>query len=832
MSCLSDDAILALGDADDPAWEHVAGCALCSALVAAALGPSTITTAHDRGYALGRELARGGMGRVLRAHDAHLGRPVAIKMSTVGSAVNEARFQREIELTARLQHPNIIPIYDAGELDGAAFYTMRPVSGQRLDERIATARTRDQRLELLPHVLALVDAVAYAHRQGVIHRDLKPQNVLVGEFGETVVIDWGLGKELGEHDETSPEEAPADLARTAVGSVVGTPGYMAPEQARGEPTDRRTDVYALGCILFQTLTGEPPRTGSSEAAIIQAAEGESLDVQRRAPHMPPELRAIIGKATDPLPAHRYADAGELGADLRRYQAGLLVAAHHYAWHHRLARGLARHRLAVAVVASVVVSGALVGGLAIHKVVAERDRANTERRAADDLLGFLVDDLPDKLAGIGHLDVLDAAGARLDAYFSAVRPARAEAGQDVVRLAQVRSVRAQVASITGHPDKAVRLSGEAVDLARRGHAPDILAQLLVARATVLQTNGQSPEARKAFEEANALLASLPATPERKHLVAVAASHLASEAIADGNLDETKRWVTTARAALPADTGDFANAMLDSAIAYVDAQRQWAVRDLPGARAGAERSVAAAKLAARRSPWRSDAQDQVAASESLLGGVLTDAGDLAGAAAALDHAISVLRSQLEAAPRNVAERVTLASTLGDLAAIREQQNIAGAEAARSEAIQILDDLLAREPANTSWRALEIRLLREGSNTERAEALAAQLPADQRACTLVDIERDRALDALSHHDAATARSHLDRASQVIAAMSQPPPECARFQPFEVLIDRITATPDQRGSLLEQARAMAAKLKAEGIDAAVAATLQQKIDEAARGK
>ena len=838
MSCLSDREIAeiaATGRADDLAWDHIADCGTCAGLLAETLAPQQVAAVHGRSYALGAELARGGMGRVLRAKDEHLGRPVAIKLSTVGSAVNDTRFQREIELTARLQHPNIIPIYDAGELDGAPFYAMRPVAGQRLDERIATATTREQRLLLLPHVLAVVDAVAYAHRQGVIHRDLKPQNVLVGEFGETVVIDWGLGKQIGEPEDPRASVPNLDPTKTALGSIVGTPGYMAPEQARGEDTDRRTDVYALGCILFQTLTGEPPRKGSSEAAIVLAAEGEPIDVARRAPDLPGDLRAIIAKAAQPDPAKRYADAGELGADLRRYQAGLLVDAYRYRWYQRVGRGLRRHRTAVAVIASVVVSGALIGGVAIEKVIGERDRANTERAAATNLLGFLVDDLPQKLRGVGHLDVLSDAAARLDDYYTQVTPAREDLALELVRHAEVKALRAGVATLAGQTGSADTLSATALDLAReaerRGErgASDVLAELLVDRGTAIEATDPTG-ATIAFQGAITQLAKLPETPVRRTMHAMAALRLASITLAASELDEAGAFIAEAHKALPPDAGNVQWASLASSIGYVDAQRRWALRDLPEARAAIEPAIAAAKLAVRRSPWRAEGHQALATAESLLGGVLIDQGELAGAEQALADSTAIQRALVEVDPDNVMLRAELASTLSDLANARDQLGKGDVAGARRESVQLLDALVASQPDNAGWRGLQIRVLREGGDVAKAEASAKLLPPAQRTYTLVDIARDRAVGAIAAHDLATARAALDHASRLLAAEPAPQPECMKFQPFEVLIDRATATPNQRAELLDQARQMAAALRAQGIDDAIAHTLQQKIDDAAK--
>src|SRR5262245_34374711 len=211
-------------------------------------------------YKLGAELGRGGMGRVVEAYDVQLGRTVALKeVLPNGGPGTSRRFAREVQLTARLEHPSIVPLYDSGvTIDGRPYYVMRKVSGRPFDELVARARNLDERLTLLPSLLAAIDAVAHAHRRGVIHRDLKPANILVGELGETVVIDWGLAKVIGEEDEATRDSIPpdpGDSLKTQIGSVFGTPGFMAPEQARGEELNTRGDVYALGATLYQLLAG-------------------------------------------------------------------------------------------------------------------------------------------------------------------------------------------------------------------------------------------------------------------------------------------------------------------------------------------------------------------------------------------------------------------------------------------------------------------------------------------------------------------------------------------------------------------------------------------------
>src|SRR5688500_14436462 len=223
------------------------------------------TAVEPRHYGVGQEIARGGMGRILSARDRRLGRPVAIKELLYESEDARARFEREARITAKLQHPGIVNILEAGAWPGGEpFYVMKLVTGQSLDKVIAARPSLDARLGLLPNVIAVVDALAYAHSARVIHRDLKPGNVLVGEFGETVVIDWGLAKDLSIDDRDALDAGPyrqSNQDQTVAGQLFGTPAYMAPEQAAGEEVDERADVYALGAILYHVIAGVTPHHG-------------------------------------------------------------------------------------------------------------------------------------------------------------------------------------------------------------------------------------------------------------------------------------------------------------------------------------------------------------------------------------------------------------------------------------------------------------------------------------------------------------------------------------------------------------------------------------------
>jgi serine/threonine protein kinase len=270
-------------------------------------------------YEILDEIARGGMGTVYRALDRELGREVALKVSS-GPAPQaaEGRLLREAQVLARLEHPGLVPVHDVGTLpDGRLFYAMKRVRGSRLDHHFAAERSIPARLRTFERIC---ETVAFAHAHGVIHRDLKPENVMVGPFGEVLVLDWGVARLREGGVEPAPDsagDAPAP-GRTAHGTVLGTPGYMAPEQARGEVerTDERTDVYALGAILYGLLTdAEPPSTGPAEAP------------RRRNPAVPRPLDSICMKALAEEPDARYESVQALSADVSAFLSGRPVAAH-------------------------------------------------------------------------------------------------------------------------------------------------------------------------------------------------------------------------------------------------------------------------------------------------------------------------------------------------------------------------------------------------------------------------------------------------------------------------------------------------------------------------
>lgn len=251
-------------------------------------------------YAVHELLGRGGMGAVYLATDQLLRRDVALKVLTTEMAHGDAvrRLEREARVLAALDHPGIVAIHDAGTLvDGRPFYVMRLVRGRSLDEQ-ARHESRGERLR---RFVAICDAVSFAHSRGVIHRDLKPSNVMIGEFGEVLVLDWGVAKSAGDATAESRNDALASGGNTGDGAVIGTPGFMAPEQSgAASSVDGRADVFALGAILREL-----------------AGNGK----------VPPPLQAIVGRATATLPNDRYPTVDALAADVRAWLDGAAVSAY-------------------------------------------------------------------------------------------------------------------------------------------------------------------------------------------------------------------------------------------------------------------------------------------------------------------------------------------------------------------------------------------------------------------------------------------------------------------------------------------------------------------------
>jgi eukaryotic-like serine/threonine-protein kinase len=313
-----------------------------------------------------KEIARGGMGRVVLVRDRFLRRRMAMKLLNVPDARQSKffteRFLAEAQTTGQLEHPNIVPIHDLGVFpDGRQFFTMKFVKGDTLSavfRRLSAGDPQTIEKYSLSRLLGIFQQIAnglsFAHARGVIHRDLKPDNIMLGEFGEVLVMDWGLAK----LKQTPPAKASAqplaascedendilfgidslEVEGTVAGTIAGTPGYMSPEQARGDvhEIDERSDIYALGAMLYEMLSGSPPYNQANgrervySAAVEEAIELPALRLRKnaalRAAQVPRELSAVALKALSPKAQDRYASAQEFGEDIQRFLEGRTVLA--------------------------------------------------------------------------------------------------------------------------------------------------------------------------------------------------------------------------------------------------------------------------------------------------------------------------------------------------------------------------------------------------------------------------------------------------------------------------------------------------------------------------
>lgn len=356
------------------------------------------TTEGDRTrYTITRLHAEGGLGRIWLARDAVLNREVALKeLKESESANTEARerFLKEAQVTGQLEHPNIVPVYELGRLPGQdqPYYTMRFVRGETLrtacqafHRRSRTKQTGELEMpRLLNAFVSVCHAVSYAHSCGVLHRDLKPANIVLGAFGEVLVLDWGLAKVAEEKDSGAPAiqlTAEASTSQTLDGSVMGTPAYMAPEQAAGDhdKIGPHTDIYGLGAILFEILTGGPPHVGTNVSDLIERIRSRpSPHVRDRSSSVPRALVAICSRAMARAPEDRYASASALAEDVLRYLADEPVTAYAEPWSARAGRFFRRHRtwaLAAATLLLVIAGVSIAAAFTIdqQRQVAEQQR---------------------------------------------------------------------------------------------------------------------------------------------------------------------------------------------------------------------------------------------------------------------------------------------------------------------------------------------------------------------------------------------------------------------------------------------------------------------------
>jgi serine/threonine protein kinase/Flp pilus assembly protein TadD len=430
--------------------------------VGVAFGPVSHAPDAER-YDLQDNFAKGGLGKIWRAKDSRLQREVAFKELLPHALENRAYFERfleEAQITGQLEHPGIVPIYDLGwQANGTPYYSMKLVRGttflkaiQDFHKRPADDPERNLAfVRLLRQFIDICNAVGFAHARGVIHRDLKPHNVMLGSFGETLVLDWGLAKIIGakerhigggsgSDDETVSgtvsmgsvtgtrqsvvTNVRSRASETVMGSVMGTPAYMPPEQAKGlvDELDSRADIYSLGAILYEILCGKQAiAKGKVVEMLKRVIEGEIARPTEVAPSLPKPLEAIVLKALAKAPEDRYPTAIALAKDVELWLADEPVSVYADPWQTRLRRWVKRHRTAVATASAA--AGILIGGGTTVRWLETRRVAGIER-------GVRL-----------RLDTIDAAATKGD--FEAARQTLAAANGELQGAPSLTSLKSEL-----------------------------------------------------------------------------------------------------------------------------------------------------------------------------------------------------------------------------------------------------------------------------------------------------------------------------------------------------------------------------------------------------
>jgi serine/threonine protein kinase len=706
------------------------------------LAPPTLapTSCDHPRYAILRLAGTGGIGRVWLARDARLGREVALKELRPDRADPGfwGRFVREAQVTGQLEHPGIVPVYEVGcrPGDNQPFYTMRFVRGRTLKDAIAAYHARRQRKqagrldlrELLGAFVQVCQAVGYAHSRGVLHRDLKPHNVALGDFGEVMVLDWGLAK-------VNPEAAPAgegsvaltvrleaEQDATKTGAVLGTPHYMAPEQADGRPDlmDARTDVYGLGAVLYHLLTGEPPFDGEDTPRVLDRVRHDPPRRPRElAAEAPRPLEAVCLKALAKRREDRYPSARTLAEEVQRFLADEPVSAYRDPLTVRLTRWGRRHRTLVTAGTALLLTATAalaVGLLAVNAAKNETARAKQKTQAALDLVtqeqGRTQEALAAKTAALGRSEQAEQSATRQRRL--AVQTVHDVVGDINVRLKDRPAQAPLRKALLGRALAGLKDVADAADAATAidrdtaaaiGHE-SVLVYVELGDIFFEIEEGGTAEAKKqygtALELARQVAEADPASAPAQRDLCLAHERLGdvSQRLGDRNAarQEYEKGLAVRQRLADAEPGN-AQAQRDLAASHTKlGDVSMGFGDHKAAREEYGKALAASRKLADADPASARDQRDLAASYVALGNVDLESGDPKAARQEYEKGLDVRRRLADADPASARAQRDLAishTKLGDVY-LRLKDNRAARDAFR-KALDICRRLADADPAS---------------------------------------------------------------------------------------------------------------------------------------
>lgn len=664
---------------------------------------------HRDRYSLTRLHAQGGIGQVWLAHDVDLERDVALKELRPDNVENPllwTRFLEEARITGQLEHPGIVPVYELVQPNNGLkpFYAMRFVRGRTLAQAISEYHAHRKTglagplelRELLGAFVAVCHTLAYAHSRQVVHRDLKPQNIMLGDFGEVLVLDWGLAKVL---NRAEPEPTPVVAVRptigrddTVLGQVLGTPSYMAPEQAEGRPdlVDTRTDVYGLGAILYDILTGEPPFLGQETMTLLQRViHDPPVRPRQLVAECPPALEAVCLKALAKEPAQRYAAASELAHEVQCWLADEPVAVYPEPRWQQLRRWGRRHRTTVTAGAALLVMAVLVLSMGLLLL----GRKNAEIRAQQHQT---------ELARLEEAEQRQRAQANFARARDAVDKMLIRVGSDRLRqVPQMEKLRRELLEEAVEFNKAfVREAGTDPDV--RHDAAEAYGRLGRVYHLLRQDDAAREAETQAIDRLTQLAAEFPDVPIYRRNLALSYARrapLQKSGAAEADSQEALRLyeqLVTAYPAAPGYRQDLAEALLVQLQLDRNAARH------QEAQAVGRRAVALFEQLTTEAPGRDDFQDGRARALHNLATLLDETGQKKEAESVIRSALAVRKELTARQPENPEQRDELAATLRMLGVlVARSGRPAEAEKLFEEALANWEKLATDFPAVPDYR-----------------------------------------------------------------------------------------------------------------------------------